>query len=282
MGFLDNRKAIVTGGAMGIGLATARRLLDEGCDVTLWDMNQDALDKAADELKALKKGAVYAYHGDVTDRRKVLFLAETAERDMGRVDILINNAGIEKHGRFCDVPLDEWERETAVNLHSIFYTTHAILPGMYRRNEGHIVNISSAAGLIGVADVAVYAATKWAVFGLTESLRAEAVMDNKNIAFTSVHPHFIKEGLFSGGRLNFLGELLVPRIRSHDVVARAIVNKALKRKRNTVKIPITLHLGVLFRGILPDRWLQLVTVRLMGVGRCMEEMVGHGDGRKIH
>ncbi|MEW6078655.1 MAG: SDR family NAD(P)-dependent oxidoreductase [Thermodesulfobacteriota bacterium] len=281
MGFLEGRKAIVTGGAMGIGLATARRLLAQGCDVTIWDMNRDALEKASDELKTLKQGAVYAHLCDVTDREKVMALASTAEREMGRVDILINNAGIEKHGRFCDVSLDEWERETAVNFRSILYTTHAILPGMYRRNEGHIVNISSAAGLIGVADVAVYAATKWAVLGLTESLRAEAVMDGKNIAFTSVHPHFIREGLFSGGRLNLLGELLVPRIRSHDVVARAIVDKALRRRRNVVKIPVTLHLGLLFRALLPDRWLQVVLVRLIGTGRCMEKLVGYGNEKHL-
>jgi all-trans-retinol dehydrogenase (NAD+) len=280
MGKLDGRKAIVTGGAMGIGLATARRLLAAGCDVTIWDVNQEALQQAADELKALGRGAVYAYPCDVTDRRQVLALAETAERDMGRVDILINNAGIEIHGRFCARSLDEWEHETAVNLHAIFYTTHAVLPGMYRRDAGHIVNISSAAGLIGVADVAVYAATKWAVFGFTESLRAEAVMDGKNILFTSVHPHFIKEGLFAGGRLNFLGELLVPRISSHDVVARAIVNKALIRKRNIIKIPVTLHVGLVFRAILPDRWFQAMMVKLIGTGNCMATMVGYGHKRK--
>lgn len=276
---VNGKKAVVTGGAMGIGLATARHLLKAGCDVTIWDMNQAALTSARGELEALNRGAVYAHVCDVTDRQRVLSMAETAEREMGRIDILINNAGIEKHGRFCDVPLDEWERETAVNLHSIYYTTHAILPGMYRRNEGHIVNISSAAGLIGVADLAVYAATKWAVFGFTESLRAEAVVDKKNVCFSSVHPHFVKQGLFSGGRLNILGELLVPRIRTHDAVARAIVEKAVKKRRNTVKIPVTLHLGVFFRGILPDRWLQLMTVKLMGVGTCMENLVGYGENQ---
>ncbi len=279
---LKGKKAIVTGGAMGIGLATARRLLAEGCDVTIWDLNREALNKAEAELKAMNRGAVYAHPCDVTDRRQVLLMAETAERDMGRIDILINNAGIEKHGRFCDVPLEEWERETAVNLHAIYYTTHAILPGMNQRSEGHIVNISSAAGLIGVPDLAVYAATKWAVFGFTESLRAEAAIDNKNITFTSVHPHFVKEGLFSGGSLNFLGNLLVPRIGSHDRVARAVVNRALKRKQNTVKIPVTLQLGVLFRGLLPDRLLQWVLVRLMGVGGCTDGLVGYGDGHKTN
>ncbi len=280
MGVLDNKKAIVTGGAMGIGRATARCLLEEGCDVTIWDMNQEMLAATAAELSSLNRGAVYAHQCDVTDRERVLTLAETAEQEMGRVDILINNAGIEKHGRFCEVPLEVWEQETAVNLYAIYYTTHAILPGMYRRNEGHIVNISSAAGLIGVADLAVYAATKWAVFGFTESLRAEAAMDKKNVLFTSIHPHFVKEGLFSGGRLNFLGELLVPRIRTHEVVARAIIKKALKKKQNTVKIPITLHLGVFFRGILPDRLLQMMTVRMMGVGNCTENMVGYEDEQK--
>ena len=277
---LEGRKAIVTGGAMGIGLATAGRLLEAGCDVTIWDMNEAALTTAVNELKAVNRGSVYAHTCDVTDHRRVLDLARTAEQEMGRVDILINNAGIEKHGRFCEVSLDVWERETAVNLHSIYYTTHAVLPGMYRRNDGHIVNISSAAGLIGVADLAVYAATKWGVFGFTESLRAEAVMDKKNIFFTSIHPHFVKEGLFSGGRLNLLGELLVPRLRNHDAVARAIINKALIKKRNTVKIPVTLHLGVFFRGILPDRLLQLMTVKMMGVGHCMEKLVGYGDEQK--
>ncbi|MFP4445118.1 MAG: SDR family NAD(P)-dependent oxidoreductase [Desulfosudaceae bacterium] len=274
---IRGRKAIVTGGAMGIGLATAGRLLDAGCDVTIWDLNAEALERAAQALGNRGPGRVFTHVCDVTDPDRVRELAAVAAREMGRVDILINNAGIEKHGRFCELPLAEWERETAVNQRALYYTIHAILPGMYQRNQGHIVNISSAAGLLGVADLAVYAATKWAAFGLTESLRAEAIMDGKKIYFSSVHPHFVKEGLFSGGRLNFLGELLVPRINSHDRVARAIVKRALRRRHNTVKIPATLHLGVFFRGVLPDKWLQFTTVRLLGVGRYIREMKGYGS-----
>lgn len=276
MGKLQGRKALVTGGAMGIGLATARRLLDEGCDVTIWDLNAGALKKAEKELKALHKGNVFAYECDVTDKKKVKTLAGKAEKDMGCVDFLINNAGIEMHGRFCDKRVEDWERETAVNLNSIYYCTHSILPGMYKRNYGHIVNISSAAGLVGVGDLAVYCATKWAVLGFTESLRVEAIMDKKNVRFTSIHPHFIKEGLFEGGRLSFLGELIVPRIKTHDVVARTIVDKALKKGRNTVKIPVSLQIAQILRGLLPDSLFQILTVRLFGTGRGMRDWVGYG------
>ncbi len=274
---LKGKKAIVTGGAMGIGLATAKRLLAEGCDVTIWDLNPEALRTAEKELTAMNAAAVYAYECDVSDRERVFALAETAANDMGRIDILINNAGIEKHGRFCDVAVEVWEQETTVNQNAIYYTTHAILPGMYERNTGHIVNISSAGGLIGVADIAVYCATKWAVFGLTESLRLEAKMDKKKVCFTSIHPHFVKEGLFAGGHLKLLGELLVPRIETHDEVARAIVNKALKKKRNTVKIPVTLQLGPLIRGLVPDRLLQFMAIHLFGTGESMRDLVGHQD-----
>lgn len=276
MGKLNSRKAVVTGGAMGIGLATARRLLDEGCDVTIWDLNPQALKKVEKELKAMGKGNVFAYECDVTDKKKVKTLADKAEKDMGRVDFLINNAGMEMHGRFCDKKIEDWERETAVNLNSIYYCTHSILPGMYKRNFGHIVNISSAAGLIGVGELAVYCATKWAVYGLTESLRVEALTDKKKIKYTSIHPHFIKEGLFKGGRLNFIGELFIPRISTHDVVAKAIVDKALKQGRTTVKIPVTLQLAQIFRALLPSVLFQIMAVKLFGTGTGMREWTGYG------
>jgi all-trans-retinol dehydrogenase (NAD+) len=276
MANIEGNKAIVTGGALGIGFATATRLLTEGCDVTIWDFNADALKDAESKLKALNKGKVYAYVCDVTDKKRVKKLSADAIRDMGRIDFLVNNAGIERHGRFCDKPLEEWERLTAVNLNSIYYTTHAILPGMLARNSGHIVNVSSAAGIVGVADLATYCATKWAVWGLTESLRMEARMDNRKVRFSSIHPFFLKQGLFEGSRVNFLGEIIIPRISTHDRVARAIVNKAIKGKRNTVKIPVTLHLAVIIRGLVPDFIMNFIITRLLGVGSGMENWVGYG------
>ncbi len=276
MSKITGMKAIVTGGAMGIGLATAKRLLQDGCDVTIWDYNEEALEQAESELNNMNPGHIFVYKCDVSDKNKVYELAAQANKDMGRIDILINNAGIERHGRFCDRPIEEWEREIEINLVSIHYTIHAILPGMYERNSGHIVNISSAAGVIGVASLATYSATKWGVWGLTESLRMEATMDNKKISFSSVHPHFVKEGLFQGSTLNFFGNLLIPKIKTHDIVAKAIVNKALKKNRNTVKIPVTIQIALFFRALVPDFIFQFMSARLFGVGKGMEKWVGQG------
>jgi all-trans-retinol dehydrogenase (NAD+) len=271
---IKGKKAIVTGGAMGIGLATARRLLSEGCDVTIWDVNGEALKQAEKELASLKAGKVFAYKCDVTDNKTVMKLARTAIDDMGRIDILINNAGIERHGRFCSKPLSEWELVLDVNLRSIFYTTHAILPHMYEKDFGYVVNISSAAGIIGVSDLAAYAATKWGVWGFTESLRYEAIADNKNVRFSSIHPIFLMEGLFAGGHLHPVGEFFIPRIKSHDVVAKAIVNKAIKKNRNTVKVPVTLHVGILVRALLPDKALTFLGAKVFGLGDSMADWVG--------
>ncbi len=270
---LRGKKAVVTGGAMGIGFATCRRLLMNGCDVTFWDMNEKALKDAKADLERLGGGKVFSYQCDVTDKLRVKELAVQAEKDMGQVDILINNAGFVKTGRFCSRPVEDWERETDVNLTSMYYTIQAFLPGMYSRNLGHIVNISSAAGVIGVPDLAVYCATKWAVWGMTESLRFEAILDKKNVRYTSIHPHFLKSGMFEGGRLNILGELIVPRIEKHDTVAEAIVEKALKKGRNVIKIPPMLHIGVISRALLPDFIMGRVLL-LMGLAQGMKEWVG--------
>ncbi len=270
---LMGKKAIVTGGAMGIGFATCKRLLKEGCDVTIWDVNEPAL---VDAKKGLDHfgGEVFINVCDVTDKDRVKALAQKAREDMGRIDILINNAGYVRSGGFCTRPVEDWERMTDVNLTSMYYTIYEILPDMYKQNSGHIVNISSASGLIGVADLAVYAATKWAVWGLTESLRLEAKRDKKKeVRFSSIHPMFLKQGMFEGGKLNIIGELLVPRIKNHDKVAFDIVEKALKKNYNTVKRPKTLHLAMILRAILPD-FLFVNVLRILGAGDSMGEWVG--------
>jgi len=280
MATLKGKKAIVTGGAMGIGLATARLLLKNGCDVTIWDMNEKALASAKKELINMGLGRmVYTGQCDVTDNKKVIEMSKKAIKDMGTVDILINNAGIERHGKFAKKPITDWVKVIDVNIKAVMYVTHAILPQMYKQNSGHIVNISSAAGLLGVADMAAYCASKWGVWGFSESLRQEFIDDKINIKCSSVHPHFVKEGLFAGSHLNWLGELMVPRIKNHEVVAKKIVNKALKKRRNTVKIPVTLQLPVFLRGTLPDFILVFLAGKLFGVSKGMADWVGH-DGEK--
>lgn len=269
---LKDKKVVITGGAMGIGLATAKRLLNEGATVTVWDLNEAALFSAKTELE--KSGEVFIHICDVTDKKRVYELADIAVKEMGQVDILINNAGYVKGGELLDQSDDEWEKTININLTALVYTTRAFLKGMYDRNSGHVVNISSASSTLGVPGLAVYTATKWAVWGLTESLRFEALGNNKSgVKFSTIHPSYIKQGLFEGAKLGFPGSLIVPLVKDHDVIAKAIVNSAIKKGRYSPKRPVTVNLNVRLRGLLPDSWFQKLMI-LMGVPQSMKSWTG--------
>ncbi len=268
---LQGKRAVVTGGAMGIGLATTKRLLKEGCIVTIWDLNQKALSEAAEVLAPL--GKVFSYVCDVTDKPRVYELAHQARADMGGVDILINNAGFVIGGELLERTDEDWEKTININLTSLVYTTRAFLPGMYEQNEGHVVNLSSASSTLGVPGLAVYTATKWAVWGLTESLRYEALNNKKNVRFSSIHPSYIAHGLFAGAKLGFPGNLICPLLKDHDVIAKAIVESALKRGRYSPKRPWTVGLNLRLRGLLPDSWFQKL-LSILGIPDSMKGWTG--------
>jgi all-trans-retinol dehydrogenase (NAD+) len=271
--YLKEKTAIITGGAMGIGFETAKLLASEGCTVTIWDINETELNNSKSKLLQISS-RVYAHVCDVTDKERVDTLVEMAIREMGRIDILVNNAGFVKGGGFLDAPAEDWDKTVKVNLNSILYTIRAVLPKMYERNFGYIINISSASSFLGVGELSVYAATKWAVQGLTESLRFEAWNRKKyGVKFCSVHPYYIATGMFSGAKLNSLGSLLVSLVKSHSVIARAIVYGAIKKNKTIVRRPVTLKLVNIFRGILPDYIFQKMMV-LFGVSTSMKKWVG--------
>ncbi|TVQ98704.1 MAG: SDR family NAD(P)-dependent oxidoreductase [Spirochaetaceae bacterium] len=276
---LNGQHAVVTGAARGIGLATVRRLLREGVAVSLWDRDEAELAAAVHALRAEFPAARMAtYCVDVTDAAAVAAAVQEAQQLFGGIDILVNNAGHLAAGNLTDQPVEKWDRTIAVNLNALVYTTHAVLPGMYQRGTGHVVNLSSAAATLGVAGLSVYAATKWAVWGLTESLRHEAInLGARGVRFSSIHPIFLREGMFAGARLRGLGALLVPNVKNHDVIARAIVESSLKRGRRAPMRPRTVRLAVLLRGILPGALFDAV-VRALGVPQGMSTWKGRGEG----
>jgi len=166
----NDRTAIVTGGAQGIGLAIARRLLASGAAVRVWDRDAQALERAV----ATVQGAVSADVVDVSDAIAVEHAVRTAAAALGRIDVLVNNAGITGvNAPTVDYPVEEWERVLRVNLTSQFLCCRFVAPDMVRRRYGRIVNIASIAGKEGNPNAAAYSASKAGVIALTKSLGKE-------------------------------------------------------------------------------------------------------------
>jgi len=270
---LLGKKVIVTGGAMGIGLATCRRLVREGCDVTIWDLSQKELEKAANKLKGMG-GNVFPYLCDVSDKDRVHELADQAKKDMGQVDILINNAGYVRHGMFWEQPVDDAIKQINVNVNALFYAIHAFLPDMLDRNSGHIVNVSSGVAISSAPGLAAYTTSKWAVWGMTDVMRLEVIAAGKDVVkFTSVHPGNIVTGMFEGFKVNMIGRLIAPPVKDHDVIAKGLVEYGLKKNRHLVVRPRSLYLGMILRGLLPDAVIGRIAL-MLGIGTSTSEFKG--------
>lgn len=160
---LSGRRALVTGGASGIGAAIARRLASEDAQVVIADLDGEAASRLAAEIGAS------AVQLDVTDLERVREIVAECEP----FDILVNNAGADQHAFFTRTTFDDWRRLLAVNLESVFATTHAALPAMQAKRYGRIINIASEAGRLGSRGGAVYAAAKAGVIAFTKSIARE-------------------------------------------------------------------------------------------------------------
>jgi 2-hydroxycyclohexanecarboxyl-CoA dehydrogenase len=157
----------VTGGASGIGAATCRRLAAEGARVAVTDVNAAGASEVAGEIDG------EAYELDVRSDDSIRAAVEAAERDLGPIDVLVNNAGYDEWGWFTETDPALWDRVLAVNLRGVIAVTHAVLPGMQQRRRGRIVNTASEAGRVGSSGSAVYSAAKAGVIGFTKAIAIE-------------------------------------------------------------------------------------------------------------
>jgi 2-hydroxycyclohexanecarboxyl-CoA dehydrogenase len=157
----------VTGGASGIGAATCRRLAAEGARVAVTDLNAAGASEVAAEIDG------EGYELDVRSDDSIRAAVEAAERDLGSIDVLVNNAGYDEWGWFTETDPALWDRVLAVNLRGVIAVTHAVLPGMQRRRRGRIVNTASEAGRVGSSGSAAYSAAKAGVIGFTKAIAIE-------------------------------------------------------------------------------------------------------------
>jgi short-subunit dehydrogenase len=268
MSTIHRSTILITGGASGIGKLMGAATIRKGCGtLVLWDVNQKALDAVVAEFTPLLKN-VKGYCVDVADTEQVRAAAQRTTAECGPVDILINNAGIIVGKFFHEHTHAEIDRTMSVNADALMHVTLEFLPSMVQRNRGHIVNISSAAGMVGNPKMSVYAASKWAVIGWSDSLRLEMEKLGLNVKVTCVTPYYINTGMFDGVKTSFF----VPINKSEKAV-RSIMNGIEKNKLH-VRMPLIVYCLQLFKGILPTRVFDLIVGQFLKIYHTMDEFTG--------
>jgi short-subunit dehydrogenase len=201
---LAGQTAAITGGARGIGRATAQALLGQGMRIAIGDVDLETARQTAAELGP----SAVALTLDVTERDSFSTFLDEAEQQLGPIDVLVNNAGIMQIGRFIDEDDLTARRMIDINLHGVILGTKLALDRMIPRGRGHIVNIASQAGKFGTPGGATYSATKHAVVGLTEAVRGEMRLMGSQVQLSYVMPYVVKTELGSGlGQARGLSEL---------------------------------------------------------------------------
>jgi 2-hydroxycyclohexanecarboxyl-CoA dehydrogenase len=206
---LERRKALVTGGASGIGAATAARLAAEGAEVWVGDLNAEGAEKVAGEI------AGHAVALDVTD----LDSARSAVEAAGNLDILVNNAGTDEFGFFTYTTPEQWQRVIAVNLIGVLNCTHAALPTMQEAGYGRIVSISSEAGRVGSKGSAVYSAAKGGIVAFMKAIARENA--RYGITANSIAPGPIETPLLMGAKeFGEIGEKVIETMKGATQMGR--------------------------------------------------------------
>ena len=245
---IADKTVLITGAAMGMGRLHAQRAVREKArHIVLWDLQEASLESTADELR--RDGA--SVHTEVVDISSVDAIERAAERtlrEVGLVQILFNNAGVVKPGDFLGHGVAGIERTFRVNTLGVMHVTRLFLPGMIASPSSHLVNISSASALMPIAYGSVYAASKWAVYCWSESLRLELEdQGHRHVKVTTVCPSFVGTGMFEGGKAPPMTRFLTPE-GIVDSVWRAV-----SRDRILVIEPAMARSILPLRALLPTR-----------------------------
>ena len=262
-----NSNVLITGGASGIGKIMGRIALEKGAkNLIIWDINPVGIESARHDLG--KMGRVKGYVVDVADNKKVTEAYEQVVKDCGEVDILINNAGIITSNKTFDLQTeDEILRTMHINTIAPMFVARAMLPGMLKRNTGHICTIASAGGMLSNPKMSVYAASKWGVIGWSDSVRIELQEMNSKVRVTTIAPYYINTGMFNGVRSR-----LIPILKP-EYVAKKVV-KAIEKNKIFKGIPFGFHFIRFWQTVLPVKIFDFFFGKVFGIYHAMDQFTG--------
>ena len=272
---VKGKRVLVTGGAMGMGrLFAERAIAEQAAAVVLWDVNEAALNDTLNEL-ADSATEISGYIVDVADAEEVAGTAAAVLDDLNGIDVLINNAGVVRGNKyFWETDLEHDTKATIdINTLGPMYVAHEFLPAMIAEpGECRMLNLASAAGFTPNPRMAVYAASKWAVIGWSDSVRLElkqAGLDHVKV--TTVCPYYVRTGMFDGAR----SAPLLPILDPADVVEEAW--GAMLAGRPFVVMPKTVMLSEMLKGVVPTGVRDFIADHVIGVYHTMDDFTGRAE-----
>ncbi|MBP8211737.1 MAG: SDR family NAD(P)-dependent oxidoreductase [Ilumatobacteraceae bacterium] len=272
---VKGKRVLVTGGAMGMGrLFAERAIAEQAAAVVLWDVNEAALNDTLNEL-ADSATEISGYIVDVADAEEVAGTAAAVLDDLKGIDVLINNAGVVRGNKyFWETDLEHDTKATIdINTLGPMYVAHEFLPAMIAEpGECRMLNLASAAGFTPNPRMAVYAASKWAVIGWSDSVRLElkqAGLDHVKV--TTVCPYYVRTGMFDGAR----SAPLLPILDPADVVEEAW--GAMLAGRPFVVMPKTVMLSEMLKGVVPTSVRDFIADHVIGVYHTMDDFTGRAE-----
>ena len=268
---IQDKIVLITGGASGIGRIMGEMALKKGAKaLVIWDINQANIDATIGELKAF--GKVVGYRVDVSNYEVVAKSYQQVKNEVGNVDILINCAGIITSNKTFDLcSPEEMDRTIQVNTLAPMYVARQVLPDMIARNSGHICNIASAGGMLANPKMSVYAASKWAAIGWSESIRIELQDRKSQVRVTTIAPYYITTGMFDGVQSKVF-PLLNPEKVSERIIGAIEDNKKMLMLMKWIPQPH--HFIRLLQGLLPMRMFDWLLGEVLGIYHTMDNFTG--------
>lgn len=262
---LNNKTVLVTGGASGIGKIMARLMLERKAKVIIWDINQESINKTIEEFSS--KGEIFGYNVDVSNLKQIQDTAKKVKSEIGVVDVLINNAGIIVGKYFNAHSSSEILQTMEINANAPMLITSEFIDDMLNQNSGHICNIASSGGLVSNPKMSIYAGSKWALIGWSDSLRLEMKQMNKKVNVTTIMPYYINTGMFDGVKSKI--PILKPEAAAFTII------KAIEKNKKLISIP-----GYIYRFTRLGQAIMSINIfdwfagDLLGIYKTMEHFTG--------